>query len=238
MTSAIWSWNPVYENVVEGPRRSENGSFWYGMETGVVDIAPTAPWSRKRAQPDRRGQGRHQSGNQAVHGPIKIRKALSASRRGSFDKEPSAWIGSLKASSARSTRERVLKRRSPAGYPARRSHSSFLAVYPAAGRFHPAVPCECGEATASLLVHLLAPGSTPGGWIGSLDRARDAVESLYPTIVFPVSPGNVEDLNELSEMDGSADHHKPPALRRRFAMAKRSPNTMCFACMMRPCMTT
>ena len=45
MTSAIWSWNPVYENVVEQVRAGtwKNGSFWYGMETGVVDIAPYGP---------------------------------------------------------------------------------------------------------------------------------------------------------------------------------------------------
>lgn len=45
MTSAIWSWNPVYENVVEKVRAGtwKNGSFWYGMETGVVDIAPYGP---------------------------------------------------------------------------------------------------------------------------------------------------------------------------------------------------
>ena len=45
MTSAIWSWNPAYENVVEQVRAGtwKNGSFWYGMETGVVDIAPYGP---------------------------------------------------------------------------------------------------------------------------------------------------------------------------------------------------
>lgn len=45
MTSAIWSWNTVYQNVVEQVRAGtwENGSFWYGMETGVVDIAPYGP---------------------------------------------------------------------------------------------------------------------------------------------------------------------------------------------------
>ncbi len=45
MTSAIWSWNPVYENVVEQVRAGtwKNGSFLYGMETGVVDIAPYGP---------------------------------------------------------------------------------------------------------------------------------------------------------------------------------------------------
>ncbi len=42
MTSAIWSWNSVYKNVVEQVRAGtwENDSFWYGMETDVVDIAP------------------------------------------------------------------------------------------------------------------------------------------------------------------------------------------------------
>lgn len=45
MTSAIWSWNSIYQNVVEQVRAGtwENGSFWYGMETGVVDIAPYGP---------------------------------------------------------------------------------------------------------------------------------------------------------------------------------------------------
>lgn len=45
MTSAIWSWGPFYKEVVEQVRAGtwKNGSFWYGMETGVVDIAPYGP---------------------------------------------------------------------------------------------------------------------------------------------------------------------------------------------------
>ena len=45
MTSAIWSWGPFYKEGVEQVRARtwKNGSFWYGMETGVVDIAPYGP---------------------------------------------------------------------------------------------------------------------------------------------------------------------------------------------------
>lgn len=45
MTAAVWTWNDVYKNVVEGVRAGtwKNGSFWYGMDSGVVDIAPYGP---------------------------------------------------------------------------------------------------------------------------------------------------------------------------------------------------
>lgn len=73
MTSAIWSWNPVYENVVEKVRAGtwKNGSFWYGMETGVVDIAPYGPMVPQNVRNlTRRGQGRHQKRQtRCLHGP-------------------------------------------------------------------------------------------------------------------------------------------------------------------------
>lgn len=42
LTSAIWNWKDVYSRVVDQVRAGtwKNGSFWYGIETGVVDIAP------------------------------------------------------------------------------------------------------------------------------------------------------------------------------------------------------
>lgn len=45
MTAAVWTWNDVYKNVVEQVRAGtwKNGSFWYGMDSGVVDIAPYGP---------------------------------------------------------------------------------------------------------------------------------------------------------------------------------------------------
>lgn len=96
------------------------------------------------------------------------------------------------------------------------------------------LPCPMSAAAkprpAIAFVHLLLPPggephASPAGWIGSLDRARDTLESLrIPTIVSSASPGNAEDLNELSEMDaGSADHHKPPALRRGLRRGETEP---------------
>lgn len=42
LTSAVWNWTDVYKNMLEQVRAGtwKNGSFWYGIETGVVDIAP------------------------------------------------------------------------------------------------------------------------------------------------------------------------------------------------------
>ena len=83
---------------------------------------------------------------------------------------------------------------------------------------------------------LLPPGgephASPAGWIGSLDRARDTLESLrIPTIVSSASPGNAEDLNELSEMDPEVLITTSPLLYAAACdVAKRSPNTVFFAC--------
>ena len=45
MTSAIWVWNDMYKNIIEQVRAGtwKNGSYWYGMADGVVDIAPYGP---------------------------------------------------------------------------------------------------------------------------------------------------------------------------------------------------
>ncbi|MEG1609704.1 MAG: BMP family ABC transporter substrate-binding protein, partial [Bilophila sp.] len=42
MTAAVWNWNNVYKNIVDQVRAGtwKNGSFWYDMKDGVVDIAP------------------------------------------------------------------------------------------------------------------------------------------------------------------------------------------------------
>ena len=165
---------PVYENVVEQVRAGtwKNGSFWYGMETGVVDIAPTPAMVPQNVRDlTEAAKADIKSGKLVVFtGPSKIRKALSASPRAWFlpTRNCSAWIGSLKASSARSTRERVLKRRSPgmAGFPFMRQAEAFLSslpFIPAAGRFHPAVPHECGgEATARHCLRPSAPAPRAG----------------------------------------------------------------------------
>ena len=90
---------------------------------------------------------------------------------------------------------------------------------------------------AIAFVHLLLPPggephASPAGWIGSLDRARDTLESLrIPTIVSSVPPGNAEDLNELSEMDPEVLITTSPLLYAAACdVAKRSPNTVFFAC--------
>ena len=83
MTSAIWSWNPIYENVVEQVRAGtwKNGSFWYGMETGVVDIAPYGPMVPQNVRDlTEAAKADIKSGKLVVfRAPSKIRKALSAS---------------------------------------------------------------------------------------------------------------------------------------------------------------
>lgn len=42
LTSAIWTWSDEYKKIVEGVRDGtwKNGSYWFGMDSGVVDIAP------------------------------------------------------------------------------------------------------------------------------------------------------------------------------------------------------
>lgn len=103
------------------------------------------------------------------------------------------------------------------------------------------LPCPMSAAAkprpAIAFVHLLLPPggephASPAGWIGSLDRARDTLESLrIPTIVSSASPGNAEDLNELSEMDPEVLITTSPLLYAAACdVAKRSPNTVFFAC--------
>ena len=42
LTAAIWNWTDKYKSIIDQVRSGtwKNGSFWYGMDTGVVDIAP------------------------------------------------------------------------------------------------------------------------------------------------------------------------------------------------------
>ncbi len=42
LTAAVWTWGEEYKKIVEAIRNGtwKNGSFWYGMDSGVVDIAP------------------------------------------------------------------------------------------------------------------------------------------------------------------------------------------------------
>lgn len=46
LTSAIWNWGPMYEQVVEQVKNGTwkgNQSVWWSMQDGVVDIAPMGP---------------------------------------------------------------------------------------------------------------------------------------------------------------------------------------------------
>ncbi|WP_081650538.1 BMP family ABC transporter substrate-binding protein [Paucidesulfovibrio longus] len=46
LTAAIWNWGPLYQEVVEQIRDGKwhgGESLWYGMERGIVDIAPFGP---------------------------------------------------------------------------------------------------------------------------------------------------------------------------------------------------
>lgn len=42
LTSAVWDWNGFYVDFIEKVHNGtwKNGNFWYGLETGLVDIAP------------------------------------------------------------------------------------------------------------------------------------------------------------------------------------------------------
>jgi Uncharacterized ABC-type transport system, periplasmic component/surface lipoprotein len=42
LTSAIWNWGPYYAEVVESVQKGtwKSGSYWGGMEDGVIDLAP------------------------------------------------------------------------------------------------------------------------------------------------------------------------------------------------------
>ena len=89
MTSAIWSWNPVLrKRCGEGPRRDVEKRLLLvrhgNRRGGYRPLRPHGP--AKRAQLDRRGQGRHQKRQTRClrRAPSKIRKALSASPRAWF----------------------------------------------------------------------------------------------------------------------------------------------------------
>lgn len=45
LTSAIFLWGGLYKNIVEQIRAGtwQHGSYWYGMESGALDIAPYGP---------------------------------------------------------------------------------------------------------------------------------------------------------------------------------------------------
>ena len=129
-----------------------------------------------------------------------------------------------------------------AGFPFMRQAETFLSSLPFILLLAVFIlPCPMSAAAkprpAIAFVHLLLPPggephASPAGWIGSLDRARDTLESLrIPTIVSSASPGNAEDLNELSEMDPEVLITTSPLLYAAACdVAKRSPNTVFFAC--------
>ena len=129
-----------------------------------------------------------------------------------------------------------------AGFPFMRQAEAFLSSLPFILLLAVFIlPCPMSAAAkprpAIAFVHLLLPPggephASPAGWIGSLDRARDTLESLrIPTIVSSASPGNAEDLNELSEMDPEVLITTSPLLYAAACdVAKRSPNTVFFAC--------
>ncbi|MDQ7835206.1 MAG: BMP family ABC transporter substrate-binding protein [Humidesulfovibrio sp.] len=46
LTSAVWNWAPLYEAIVKEVREGKwtgNRSIWWGMDKGIVDIAPFGP---------------------------------------------------------------------------------------------------------------------------------------------------------------------------------------------------
>jgi len=46
LTAAVWNWAPLYEAIVKEVREGAwtgNRAIWWGMDTGVVDIAPFGP---------------------------------------------------------------------------------------------------------------------------------------------------------------------------------------------------
>lgn len=53
LTAAVWNWAPFYEHVVKQVREGTwkgNEAIWWGMDTGVVDIAPFGPMVPKDVQ--------------------------------------------------------------------------------------------------------------------------------------------------------------------------------------------
>ena len=53
LTAAVWNWAPLYEAIVKEVRDGAwkgNRAIWWGMDKGVVDIAPFGPMVPKAAQ--------------------------------------------------------------------------------------------------------------------------------------------------------------------------------------------
>ena len=52
LVAAIWNWTPFYEKVVAQVRKGEwkSGSYWDGIETGIVDISPFSDMVPKAVQ--------------------------------------------------------------------------------------------------------------------------------------------------------------------------------------------
>lgn len=52
LTSAVWAWEGPYKDMVEQVRAGtwKNGSYWYGMDVGAVDIGPYGPMVPQRVR--------------------------------------------------------------------------------------------------------------------------------------------------------------------------------------------
>ncbi|MBA4358202.1 MAG: BMP family ABC transporter substrate-binding protein, partial [Desulfovibrio sp.] len=53
LTAAVWNWAPLYEAIVKEVRAGTwtgDRAIWWGMETGIVDIAPFGPMVPKAVQ--------------------------------------------------------------------------------------------------------------------------------------------------------------------------------------------
>ena len=52
LVAAIWTWTPFYKDMVEKVRKGQwkSGSFWPGMESGIVDISGFGPMVPKAVQ--------------------------------------------------------------------------------------------------------------------------------------------------------------------------------------------
>jgi basic membrane protein A and related proteins len=46
LTAPIWNWAPFYKSVIEQVQKGtwKAESVWPGMDTGIVDLAPSVKW--------------------------------------------------------------------------------------------------------------------------------------------------------------------------------------------------
>ena len=96
LTAAVWNWAPLYQHIAsqiqEGKWKSE--AIWWGMEKGVVDIAPPGPQVPKatKALVEKRKREIAAGSRHVFAGPLKDQKGTLRLAKGVTATDEELWI--------------------------------------------------------------------------------------------------------------------------------------------------